>query len=130
MRKAERKAVDQPVRLHPSSWCTVEARLIDCSQDGFRAQAEVRVRNRDEITLEVPGIGPAKAFVVWVRDDQFGAQFLQPIAIDQAQLQAAGEEERLARLLVQRAAAQRSGLWEHEERLRQQIAQALPTQRG
>jgi hypothetical protein len=130
MRKAERKAVDQPVRLHPSSWCTVEARLIDCSEDGFRAQAEVRVRNRDEITLEVPGIGPAKAFVVWVRHDQFGAQFLQPIAIDQAELQPAGEEERLARLLVQRAAAQRSGLWQHEEALRQQIAQALPTQRG
>ena len=129
MRKAERKAVDQPVRLHPSSWCTVEARLIDCSEDGFRAQAEVRVRNRDEITLEVPGVGPAKAFVVWVRDDQFGAQFIQPIPIDRAELHPASEEERLARLLVQRAAAQHSGLWEHEERLRQQIAQTLPTKR-
>ena len=129
MRKAERKSVDQPVRLHPSSWCTVEARLIDCSEDGFRAQAEVRVRNRDEITLEVPGVGPATAFVVWVRDDEFGAQFIKPIPIDQAELKPATEQERLARLLVQRAAAQRSGLWEHEERLRLQISQALPTQR-
>jgi hypothetical protein len=130
MRKAERRAVDQSVRLHPNSWCTVEARLIDCSEHGFRARSEVRVKNRDEVTLEVPGVGPARAFVIWVRDCEFGAQFIQPISIDQAELMPPSDEERLARLLVQRAAAQRSGFWEHEERLRQEIAQKLPTQRS
>ena len=129
MRKAERRAVDDSVRLHPNSWCTVEARLIDCSEHGFRASTEVRVRNRDEVTLEVPGIGPAPAYVVWVRDSEFGAQFIQPIAIDQAALTPASDEEKLARLLVQRAAAQRAGLWEHEDRLRDEISRALPTRR-
>lgn len=129
MRKSDRKAVDGPARLHPNAWSSLEVRIIDCSSTGFRAQCEARVRNRDEVVLEVPGVGPARAYVVWVKGQEFGAQFIEPIAFDQAELSPANAQEVLARLLVQRAAAQKSRLWDHEERLRKEIGRALPVQR-
>ena len=130
MRNAERKAVDQPARLHPNSRSSVEVRLLECSERGFRARAELRLNRRDEVTLELPGVGAAPAYVIWVRGEEFGAEFVRPIPVEQAELVPAGDQERLARLLVQRAAARMSGHWEHEERLRREISGALPVRRG
>jgi hypothetical protein len=130
MRKSVRKAVDEPVRLHPNDWSSVEVRLIDCSETGFRGECDARVRVRDEVTLELPGIEPAKAYVIWCRGREFGARFVAPVPIDAAALHMAAPEQVLARLLVQRATAQKSQLWEQEERLRREIAAALPIQRG
>ena len=130
VRKSNRKAVDEAARLHPNSWSSLEIRLVDCSATGFRAQSEARVRNRDEVTLEVPGIGPAKAYVIWVRGQEFGARFATPIEFERVELAAAGREQLLARLLVQRAEAHQSQLWEHEQRLRGEIARTLPLHRG
>jgi hypothetical protein len=126
VRKSDRKAVDETARLHPNAWSSVEVRLIDCSATGFRAQSEARVNNCDEVMLEVPGIGPAKAYVRWVRGEEFGAHFVEPIAIERAQLVPAAAAKLLARLLVQRASARKANLREHEERLRGEIARTLP----
>lgn len=130
MRERERRAVDDQVRLHPNDWSSLEVRLVDCSETGFRAECEARVRAGDQVTLELPGFGPVRAYVAWCRGREFGARFAQPIAIQQAELRIAGDQQMLARLLVQRAAAQRSQKWEHEERLRRKIADALPLHRG
>ena len=130
MRKFDRKAVDQPVRLHPNAWSSLEVRLIDCSDAGFRAHCEARVRKYDEVTLELPELGAIEASVVWVSGEEFGARFRAPIAIDQVPLTPADDEQVLARLLVQRAQAHQSMLWEHEERLRGEIARRLPVQRS
>ena len=130
MRKGARKPVDDAVRLHPNSWSSLEARLIDWSETGFRAECEARVRVCDEVTLELPGIGPARAYVIWTRGREFGARFAQPLPVDQVELRAADDQQVLARLLVQRAAAQKSQLWDQEERLRREIGRALPVLRG
>ena len=130
MRKGERKAVDEPVRLHPNAWSSLEVRLIDCSETGFRAVCEARVRKYDEVTLDLPGIGPVQAYIAWCRGQEFGARFVQPVPLDKAELTPAGDQQVLARLLVQRASAQKSRLWEHEERLRKQVARALPIQKA
>ncbi len=130
MRKSVRKAVDEPVRLHPNDWSSVEVRLIDCSETGFRAECDARVRICDEVTLELPGLEPAKAFVIWCRGREFGARFVVPVPLDAAALGVAAPQQVLARLLVQRATAQKSQLWDQEERLRREIAAALPIQRG
>ena len=130
MRKGERKAVDEPVRLHPNTWSSVEVRLVDCSETGFRAECEARVRKFDEVTIELPGLGPVQAWVAWCRGQEFGARFVHPIELGKVELKPAGDQQVLARLLVQRAAAQKSRLWEHEERLRKEIARKLPLQRG
>ena len=129
MRKSVRKAVDEPVRLHPNHWSSVEVRLVDCSDTGFRAECDARVRVCDEVTLELPGIEPAKAYVIWCSGREFGARFFAPVPVDAAALTAAAPQQVLARLLVQRATAQKSQLWEQEGRLRREIARTLPIQR-
>ena len=130
MRKGDRKAVDEPVRLHPNAWSSLEVRLIDYSETGFRAESEARVSKFNEVTLELPGLGPVKASVAWSRGHEFGARFIQPIPVDKVELSPVGPHQVLARLLVQRASAHKSQLWDHEERLREQIARTLPVQRG
>ena len=130
MRKGERKAVDEPVRLHPNAWSSLEVRLIDCSETGFRAECEARVCKYDEVTLELPELGPVKASVAWSQGHEFGARFITPISLDQVPLTPAGDHQVLARLLVQRATAHKSNLWEHEERLRSEIARKLPLHRA
>ena len=130
MRKGERNPVDEPVRLHPNAWSSLEVRLVDCSATGFRAECEARVCKYDEVTLELPELGAVKASVAWSSGGEFGARFIAPIPIEQVPLTAAGPHQVLARLLVQRASAHKSGLWEHEERLRGEIARKLPVQRS
>ncbi len=129
MRKTERIIVDTAARLHPNGWCSLEVRLLDCSEGGFRACCEARVRIGDEVTLELPGAEPAKAWVSWRRGKEFGARFVQPFPLDQADLRLAADDILLARLLVERAAAHRANLHEREEMLRERIRQTLPVRR-
>ena len=130
MRKSERKAVDEPARLHPNDWSSLEVRLLDCSAEGFRAACEARVLIGNQVTIELPGIGPVRAWVTWCRDGEFGARFLEPIPIERAELSPAPEEAVLARLLVQRAAAHRAHLWDEEAALKERIREQLPVRRG
>ena len=126
MRKAKRIAVDEPARLHPNSWSSIEARLVDFSTAGFRAECEARVRVGFLVTLEIPGIGPADAQVSWSRDGIFGARFLEEIDVAAAEFLPLQEETVLARLLVQRAAAHHANRPEDEVQLRKRILHALP----
>jgi hypothetical protein len=126
VRRSERMAVNEPVRLHPNSWSSLEVRVLDCSESGFRAHCEAKVTVGLFVTLDVPGIGPVRATVSWRRGHQFGARFEQPIDLDRAEFRPIGSEAVLARLLVQRAAAQESGLADQEVALRRRILTALP----
>lgn len=129
MRKAERIIVDEPARLHPNGWSSLEVRLLDCSEGGFRAACEARVRLGDTVTLELPGVEPAKAWVTWCHGKEFGARFAEPFPLERANLALASDDVLLARLLVERAAAHRANLREREQLLRQRILQALPIRR-
>ena len=130
MRKANRTVLDEPARLHPNEWSSLEVRLLDCSAEGFRAECEARVRVGDLVTLDVPGIGPSKAQVSWCRDRELGARFLDPIPFERAEVRKPDAETVLARLLIQRAAAHRARLRDVERDLRRQIIETLPIRRG
>ena len=129
MRKAERIFVDEPARLHPNAWSSLEVRLVDCSPEGFRAQCEARVRPGDLVTLELAGIGPVQAQVSWCDGQEFGARFLEAVPAALCGRTRLPEEQVLARLLVQRAAAHRGALREAEAELRQRIVDTLPMRR-
>ena len=129
MRKANRVVVDEAVRLHPNEWSSLEVRLLDCSEAGFRAECEARVRPGNLVTLELPGIGPARAQVSWCRGREFGARFVETVEFERSELGTPPAETVLARLLVQRAEAHRGNLRDHEEELRRRILDALPMQR-
>jgi PilZ domain len=135
MRKARRIAVDEPARLHPNGWSSLEVRVLDCSESGFRAACDARVRIGFPVTLDIPGVGPTEAQVTWCRDGEFGARFTRPLDLPQTAFRPLGKPVALARLLVQRAGAHRAGvrrpdMREREQELRREILGALPIHRG
>jgi hypothetical protein len=118
--------VDEATRLRPNGWSSLEVRIIDFSETGFRAECGAAVRAGSYISLDVPGVGSVDAQVSWRRDDLLGARFLNPIDLERCGWAAAPERSILARLLVERAEARSSGLKVQEQQLRRQILAALP----
>jgi hypothetical protein len=129
-RKAERLPLDAETRLRPNSWSSLQIRMLDLSASGFRAQCEARVKPGGSVSLDVPGIGPVDAQVEWQRGDQFGARFFSPIELRRCGWTFRERHEALARLLIERAAANRVGRRGAEAQLRREILSALPMRKG
>ncbi|MBV8685403.1 MAG: hypothetical protein JOZ90_01950 [Alphaproteobacteria bacterium] len=129
-RRAERLALDEAARLRPNSWSSVEIRMIDLSEFGFRAACEARVRPGGSVSLEIPGLGPVEAQVEWQREGEFGARFFQSINLDACEWSVGEGQQALAQLLVQRAAAKRAGRSAVDRQLRTRILAALPMYKG
>lgn len=130
MRRNERVAVEGTARLRPNSWSSLEVRLVDLSEHGFRAQCDVMILAGSAIWIDLPGIGEIEAQVSWRRQGELGARFIQPIDLSRCTVAPLSEEAVLARLLVQRAGARRAGQFGHELQLRERIAAALPIHGG
>lgn len=126
MRREERLPLDEPARLHPNEWSSLEVRVLDLSNNGFRAQCEARVTVGSCVTLELPEIGPALAYVTWRRGDLFGAKFREAVEVDRCGWSRLSSERILARMLVARAAARSVGQYGAEFELRRKILDGLP----
>lgn len=104
--------------------------MLDLSRFGFRAHCEARLRPGGGVSLDVPGIGEVDAQVEWQRGDEFGARFVEPISLHRCDWTLKERRDTLARLLVERAAAKRSGRRGAELQMRRQILSALPMLKG
>ncbi|HYG49034.1 MAG TPA: PilZ domain-containing protein [Allosphingosinicella sp.] len=129
-RQSERLAVDAETRLRPNSWSSLQIKMLDLSASGFRAECEARVKPGSSVSLDVPGLGAVDAQVEWQRGDQIGARFFAPIEIESCQWTFPDRHRMLARLLVERAAAKRSGRGAAEGQIRRKILSALPMRKG
>lgn len=129
-RRAERLPLDAETRLRPNSWSSLQIKMLDLSALGFRAQCEARVNPGGSVSLDVPGIGSVEAQVEWVRGDQFGARFFDPIELVSCHWTFRERHHALARLLVERAGARRAGRRGAEGQLRREILSALPIRKG
>jgi len=129
-RQSERLPLDAEARLRPNSWSSLQIRMLDLSVDGFRAECEARVQPGGSVSLDVPGIGAVEAQVEWQRGDQFGARFYAPIELQRCQWTFRQRHHTLARLLVERAAANRAGRRGADVQLRREILSALPIHKG
>jgi len=129
VRQERRTEIDEPARLHPNSWSSLEVRVLDLSANGFRAECEARVMVGSSVTLEVAGIGPVQAHVTWRRGDRFGAKFAVPIELERCEWAALCDQGVLSRMLVDRARANQSGAFGHELELRRKILDGLPVAR-
>jgi hypothetical protein len=129
VRRNERMAVEGTARLRPNSWSSLEVRLIDLSAEGFRIQCEVMILAGSAIWIDLPGVGEVEAQVSWRRRGELGARFILPIDLSSCAIPAISDEAVLARLLVQRADARRTGQFRHELQLREKIAETLPMRR-
>lgn len=128
-RKDKRLALDEDVRLAPNDWSSVEIRLLECSETSFRAACDVTLRLHAPVTLELPAIGPVRAYVAWRKDGEFVGKFEEPIDIDRAKFMSLNQEAVLARLLSERARAHAAGRNDEEKALRAQIRTGLPLRR-
>lgn len=129
-RKAQRVRLDAETRLRPNNWSSLQIRMVDLSASGFRAECEARVKPGGSVSLDVPGIGSVEAQVEWQRGDQFGARFFEPIELRHCSWTFRERHHALARLLVERAAADRSGRRGAEAQIRREILAALPMRKG
>lgn len=129
-RRAERLELDEAARLRPNSWSSLEIRMVDLSELGFRAACEARLQSGGCVSLEIPGLGGVEAQVEWQRGGEFGARFLQPIDLKACAWTVPDRGNALAQLLVQRAAATRAGRPGADRQLRRQILSALPMRKG
>ena len=129
-RRAQRVSLDEAARLKPNDWSSLEVRMIDLSESGFRASCEARLQRGGLVTLDVQGIGSVEAQVEWQRGDMFGARFIDPIDIEKCTWTPTERESVLAQLLIDRAAARRAGRLNAERRLRQRILNTLPMKSG
>jgi hypothetical protein len=129
-RKVERLAVDEPTRLKPNDWSSIEIRMVDLSPLGFRASCDARILPGSCVTLEIPGIGEVLAQVEWRRDDEFGARFVAPIQLAACRWRFAQRRGALARLLVERATARRAGRRDAERQIRRRSTGETPPRSG
>jgi len=81
-RRQPRYRLEERARLRPNEWSTVQVELLDISSTGFRAACDANLKIGGYVTLEINGIGPAEAKIVWRSDAMVGAQFLRPIKLD------------------------------------------------
>ena len=126
MRRETRTAVDEPARLHPNEWSSLEVRLLDISPNGFRAECEARVLAGSPVRLEIPGIGVVQAHVIWRRGNRFGAQFDESIDMDRCDWQPLCEQVVLSRMLSDRARARAASAMAREMELKREMLDALP----
>ena len=126
VRREKRLALDEAARLAPNDWSSVEVRMLECTERGFRAAGEVTLRVGARVTLDIPGLGPVGACVNWSRNDQFAALFDSLIDLTAVKFMSLKQEAVLARLLTERAAAHVAGKDAEERMLRRRILTALP----
>jgi hypothetical protein len=121
--------VDETARLRPNDWSSLEVRIIDLSEDGFRAECEARLLCGSAVRLDLPGLGETEAQVTWRRRGEIGARFTVPIDLDRCAVAKPSRAAVLSRLLIQRADALSSGRFVQEQELRRRILTALPMQK-
>lgn len=115
-RAVERAILSHSTRLRPNEWSSLEVRMVDISNQGFRAECDAALKIGGYVRLDVPGLGAVEARVIWRQHGEFGARFIHPIdlrhcawtneaivpqAVDEG---LSPSETRVAELLAQRAA--------------------------
>jgi hypothetical protein len=83
-RQSERTPVSSVARL-ASSWYSVEVKICDVSQSGFKAECPEPVQIGSLVSLHVPGVGAVDAQVRWQIGLRMGGMFLDPISLNRCE---------------------------------------------
>ena len=65
-RRAQRVSLDEATRLRPNDWSSLEVRMIDLSESGFRASCDARLQRGGLVSLDVQGIGTLRPWTVFL----------------------------------------------------------------
>lgn len=81
-RRAPRLPVELEATMRELGASGVEATVLNISSTGFMARTEVDFEVGSRVWLLLPGRERASAVVRWTAGDKIGAEFAEPIALD------------------------------------------------
>ena len=85
-RRASRLPVDLDAKMRELGATGVEAKVVNISERGFMAITEARFEVGSRVWLMLPGRERANAVVKWTAGDTIGAEFAEPITLDNLDL--------------------------------------------
>jgi len=81
-RRASRVPVELEGTMRELGASGVDARVLNISERGFMAIAEGRFEVGSRVWLMLPGRERANAVVKWTVGDKIGAEFAQPVSVE------------------------------------------------
>jgi hypothetical protein len=81
-RRFSRHDVDLDARVRELGESGIDARILNISSSGFMAQSDGRFEVGSRVWLMLPGRERANAVVKWTAGDKLGAEFAEPISIE------------------------------------------------
>lgn len=81
-RSAPRLPVEIEAKMRELGESGVDARVLNISRSGFMAESEGRFDVGTRVWLMLPGRERANAVVKWTAGDKIGAEFSEPISIE------------------------------------------------
>lgn len=80
-RRAPRLPVEVEATMRELGAKGVEAKVLNISETGFMARAEIQFEVGSRVWLLLPGRERASAVVKWTAGDKIGAEFAEPISL-------------------------------------------------
>lgn len=81
-RSSSRLPVALEARMRELGASGVEAKVLNISERGFMAESDARFEVGSRVWLMLPGRERANAVIRWIAGDKIGAEFAQPISIE------------------------------------------------
>ena len=81
-RRQPRLPVEMDAKVRELGANGVEARILNISESGFMAESDGRFEVGARVWLMLPGRDRANAVIRWTAGDKLGAEFSEPISLD------------------------------------------------
>jgi hypothetical protein len=81
-RRSSRLPVELEAKMRELGASGVEAKVVNISERGFMAISDARFEVGSRVWLMLPGRDRANAVIKWTAGDKIGAEFADPISID------------------------------------------------
>lgn len=89
-RRHERLPVNVDAKMRELGATGVEATVLNISAQGFMASSDAHFEVGSRVWLMLPGRDRANAIVRWTAGDKLGAEFAEPIPLDEIDASANG----------------------------------------
>lgn len=81
-RRMQRVPIELDVQMRELGSSGVEARVLNISERGFMAETGAHFEVGSRVWLILPGRERASAVVKWIAGDRLGAEFAEPLSLD------------------------------------------------
>ena len=82
-RRAPRMPVEIEAKMRELGASGIEAKVVNISERGFMAETDGRFEVGSRVWLMLPGRDRANAVIKWTAGDKIGAEFAEPVPLEQ-----------------------------------------------